>query len=151
MIPLPNPNLQFAEQPVLILLAQAVIGEAESATEAQKQGVGSVVRNRVNDYKGRYGHDWTSVILHSGSFSSFNRNSDRIATMLNPVKHSTLKVWEACYTVAYCVLNGNLPDNTDFATHYYTPPLHNFPSGWGNPEAYRFCLDIGDFHFYREL
>lgn len=142
--PLPDPSKPFAAQMPIVLLAQAILGEAEGSTYDAKIAVGCVVRNRVG-YQGKYGNGFSGVITKPYQFSSFNPKSPRLEVMMRPEngQHN----WPDCYQAAEDVMYGNMSDPTSGAVFYFTRPLLAAPAAWG--EVYP-TVEIDGFHFFRD-
>lgn len=138
MSPLPNPNLALDKQDPLTLLAMCVWAEARGEVNAARQGVASVVRNRVG-YQGKYGEKFAGVILKPYQFSSFNVGDPNREKMLCPLENQGAlaeKVWDDCYSIAQGIYIGTLADNTEGAVFYFSPPLtqpplHGESLAWG--------------------
>ena len=145
MTPLPDPNYPFVEQDPLTLLAMCIWGEARGVSDAAKQAVGCVVRNRVG-YQGRFGRGWSGVILKPYQFSSFNINDPNRAKLLEPTKAEPQAVWDACYAVAEAVYTGKVTDPTRNAVFYYSAPLMEPPKIWADVQE-TFAVDR--MHFFR--
>ncbi|MDZ4342113.1 MAG: cell wall hydrolase [Candidatus Binatia bacterium] len=145
-IPIPNPEIPFAEQPEEILLAMLIFGEARGSKvhDDTRLAVGSVVRNRV--LSGKFGGSiWRGVILRPFQFSCFNANDPNRPKLLEPLEHEKKEVWESCYRCAALILNGTANDITQRATHYYTGSVVPY---W--TIRFKHTLDMDGFHFFRD-
>ncbi|SRR6266513_1401654 len=100
------------------------------------------VKNRVQK-PGWWGRDWHSVILKPFQYSAFNAN-DPNATKW-PVEGPD---WEQCQHVAETVMNEEIPDPTDGATHYFDTSI-SFPKSWGNEAEWVNTLNVGRLRFWK--
>lgn len=123
--PLPNVNIPIEQQPLDILLAMLVWGEARGEPESGRIAVAHVAMNRA---KRKYGGDLKKAILQPYAFSCFNKLD--IASryrLLRPTMFDKLGVWQACYEAASEVRNGLCQDPTSGAVCYCTRAL------WARP------------------
>jgi len=106
------------------LLAVCIYGEARSESLAGKIAVAHVVMNRAKLPKW-WGTTIQEVILKFRQFSCFNEG-DKNRLALRAIAANWEKAFQKnrilreCYYVAEGVIEGDLRDNTDAATHYNT-------------------------------
>ena len=125
----PDGTPNFYDDPIQIILARAIFGEARNGNEEEGIAVGWVIRNRVENPRwGEYYHD---AILQPGQFSSFNPNDPNYPLILNPLSGSPVddEAWYECYEIAGRILNDEVPDPTDEATHFFSPISQEPPHG----------------------
>ena len=143
--PVPNPHLDIQLQEITTLFAMLIWGEARGESDAGKEAVANVVRNRV--LSGRFGGDaWRYVILKPWQFSCFNADDPNRVKLLTPTEHGTPDTWDRCYDVANDILNGKLKDNTARATHYFV--IGSSTPKWAR--AFVHTVDLGKHAFYRD-
>jgi N-acetylmuramoyl-L-alanine amidase len=146
LAPVPDPAKPFEAQDPCILLGMCIFGEARGESYPAKLGVGCVVRNRMLA-KGKYGQDYSGVILKPWQFSSFNENDPNRAKLLAPLEHDVESVWALCYSAALAVFCGGCEDATGGAVFYHDSSLLQAPRAWGSVQH---TVRIGRLQFYRE-
>jgi hypothetical protein len=137
----------FYDDPVQMILARAIFGEARGESRDGKIAVGWVIRNRAEN--GRWwGTDYHSVILKPQQFSAFNQGDPNRPLVENPLYRNSQQdreAWYECYQMAGQVLNNQVVDPTKRADHFYSLSIPK-PS-WAD-EA-KFTVQIGNHKFYR--
>ncbi len=130
------------------VLARTLYGEARGEELAGIEAVASVILNRVAFAKrrGRYwwGNDVKSVCLKPAQFSCWNEadpNRKRLLA-LNPRDPA----YRLCKRIAKRAVAGELPDQTDGATHYHTHAVDPFWARGHVPVA-----EIGNHLFYKNI
>ena len=121
------------------LLARTLKGEAGNESDEGILAAASVIRNRAKEK----GMSLRDVIMQRGQFSLYNDITGHAGG------EGANKAWkgEVPQNIRYIangVVNGNAPDPTNGATHYYNPKTSN-PS-WGRGKQYK---DIGNHRFMR--
>lgn len=102
-----------------ILLARAIYGEARGEFYDTKVAIAQTILNRTGKNKW-WGNTLHEVLLKQYQFSCFNQNDPNYQKLQDPLKYEDPKVWEECYDVAEKVLNHNIQDISQGATHYCT-------------------------------
>ena len=131
------------------LMAVCIYGEARGESLAGKIAVAHTIMNRVRLPKW-WGKTIREVILKPRQFSCFN-DGDKNRLALRAIAadwgraFQKNRILRECYYVAEGVIEGDLRDNTDGATHYHTTGCD--PS-WDDKMA--LTDTIGDHAFYRE-
>lgn len=111
------PNLCLDEQPIEILLAQLIWGEARGEPVDGKIAVAWVAVNRSRK-PGWWGTDLRQVILKPYQFSCWNKYDPNRRKLKEPLKHDSKEAWFECYRIALGVLWEVYPDPTNGCTHY---------------------------------
>lgn len=109
----------------LYILALCIWREARGESLDAKQGVGSVILNRVK-HPGWWGNNVLSVITSRYQFSSFNLNDANEDKW--PLNDDVS--WLDSFSVASKLLSGSLIDNTGGCTLYYDKSLDMKPPAW---------------------
>ena len=137
----------FYDDPVQMILARAIFGEARGESRDGKVAVGWVIRNRAEN--GRWwGTDYHGVILKPLQFSAFNQGDTNRIFVEDPLHRNSQQdreAWYECYGTAGQVLNSEIADTTKRADHFYSISIPK-PS-WAD-EA-KFTIQIGNHRFYR--
>ena len=144
VVPVPEPGVPFKDQSELVLLAQAILGEAEGETLEGKLAVGNVVMNRARDP--RWGSTVQEVVLQPWQFSAFNSGSPRISVMRQPIRFAGKEIWRDCIAAACSAMFGFEEDPTNGSDHYLVTSIKDRTS-WSKgrePEVV-----IGHHSFYR--
>lgn len=124
-------------------MTTCILGEAAGESFSGKIAVGWVIQNRVNSP--RYPDKHVQVILQFKQFSCFNKDSPLRKKLLDPLSFETFSTWTECFLAAQKVLEGNVEDVTDGATHYHAKSVKPY---WA--DKLQFIKDIGNHKFYRE-
>lgn len=129
-------------------LARTAYGEARGEGVRGMQGVINVVMNRAA-LGGWWGDGVLAVVHKPWQFSVWNEgdpNREKIARM-EPGQGDP--VFDTAYELAGRALDGELPDVTGGATHYYNPAVVDRPSwNWGELAL---TAIIGNHEFYRSF
>lgn len=128
------------------LLPLAIWREAQNQRLDAMIAVGHVIRNRVASPKW-WGSDYPSVILKHYQFSSFNWDDPNGSKFPNGTEPS----WENALVAASDVFTGQNPDPSQGATYYFDKSLDDKPPKWSTDGSTVHTVDVGAFHFYREL
>ena len=72
----------------------------------------------------KYGKNIYDVILRKAQYSCFNEKDKNIKKIMASKKQD-LENWNKCYEVARKVLEGEVSDPTNGATHYFNPRTAN--------------------------
>lgn len=125
--PLPDVKLPFEKQPLDLLHAMCVWGEARGEPDLGQVAVAHVALNRA---KRKFKGDLRKAILQRWAFSCFNLND--IASryrLLRPTVFDKVGVWQQCYDAALTARQGLSQDPTNGAVVYCTRTL------WMRPKA----------------
>lgn len=125
-----------------------IFGEARSEPLDAKIAVGCVVRNRVKLAIGEFGRTWINVILRPHAFDCFDPKDPNRALLLSPTKYEAEHVWDDCYLAAVRVYQQVIPDKSNGALFYFSPPLIAPPNCWGDVEL---SAQIGRLKFWRRI
>lgn len=138
-----------ARQAIDLAMLTLLIGrEAGNQNDNAMIAVAWSVKNRVlRPGFWSWGNDWESVIEAKWQYSSIVGSADD--PNLHKYPNLAVEPWERCLTVAELVYNGDTPDPTEGATHYFDKSLDHNPPAWAHSGLLVKTVDIGDFHFYR--
>jgi len=130
------------------VLARTLYGEARGEELAGIEAVASVILNRVAfaQSRGRYwwGNDITSVCLKPSQFSCWNKADPNRKKLLALSPRDP--AYRLCKRIAKRAVAGDLPDQTDGATHYHTHAVDPFWARGHVPVA-----EIGNHLFYKNI
>ena len=130
------------------VLARTLYGEARGEELAGIEAVASVILNRVAfaQSRGRYwwGNDITSVCLKPSQFSCWNKADPNRKKLLALSPRDP--AYRLCKRIAKRAVAGDLPDQTEGATHYHTHAVDPF---WARGHVP--CAEIGNHLFYRDI
>ncbi len=132
-----------------IILARAILGEAEGVSEKAKIAVGWTIKNRVLAQRDQeWGLTYHDIILKTNQFDAFVKKErlDKLTNPLNTTNEEVKKAWYESCTIASQIVDGSLPDPTDGATNFYSTPIEITP-GWATPQ--RFKIQIDNVYFYK--
>lgn len=121
MNPVPYGQLSVSD-----LLALCVWRESSDQYPLARAGVCWTIRNRV-EHPTWWGHSYQTVILKPFQFSSFNASDINNTRWPKDDDESWPQVLETCAGV----MSGAIPDPTQGATLYFSPPLTQPPHAWG--------------------
>lgn len=134
--------------PEVETLARTLYGEARGELVRGKEAVASVIINRVNRGKDRYGYWWgdsvTSVCRKPWQFSCWNDN-DPNRKKIEAVGEDS-NVFACCVRIARRAAAGVLKDPTGGATHYHAKGVVPPWSRGRKP-----CAIIGNHKFYNNV
>lgn len=126
-------------------LARTIYGEARGESDAAKQGVASVVMNRLQF--GSYG-GWPSsvaaICTQPYQFSCWLANDPNLSVIENV--DASDPVFQDCLDIAQAAIDGTLGDNTGGATFYHDTSIKE-PSSW-KKAGYVETTKIGRLIFY---
>lgn len=128
------------------LLPLVIWREAQNQPLEAMIAVGWAIRNRTLNPRW-WGFDYPSCILKKWQFSSFNwddPNSQKFPKGTEPS-------WENALVAASDVFTGQNPDPTEGATSYFDKSLDDRPPQWATDGGFVHTVDVGAFHFYREV
>jgi len=130
------------------VLARTLYGEARGEELAGIEAVASVILNRVAfaRSRGRYwwGNDVKSVCLKPAQFSCWNKADPNRKKLLALSPRDP--AYRLCKRIAKRAVAGDLPDQTEGATHYHTHAVDPFWARGHVPVA-----EIGNHLFYRAI
>lgn len=134
----------FHDDPIQILLARAIFGEARGEDDQGKLAVGWVIRNRADNPRW-WGSDYYRVILKENQFSCFNAGDPNLEKLKDPMAYDE-NSWRKCYEIAGRVLSGSkIEDITLNSDHYHSIAIPR-PDTW---DEQKFIIQIGNHKFYR--
>lgn len=133
---IPSPTLSSWP---LALAALCVWREARNQPVEAMTGVWNVIKNRVNDSRGRWPKTIVGVIVQPLQFSSFNRNDPNASQI--PLQSET--AWQECCAV----VDGNDADPTGGANAYHSLGLMDQLPAWADPQKQ--TVRLGAFTFYK--
>jgi len=143
-LPVTDPDT-FSEVEVL---ARTLYGEARGEELAGIEAVASIILNRVAfaQTRGRYwwGNDIKSVCLKPSQFSCWNKADPNRKKLLALSPRDP--AYRLCKRIAKRAVAGDLPDQTEGATHYHTHAVDPF---WARGHVP--CAEIGNHLFYRDI
>jgi hypothetical protein len=117
----------FYNDPIEILLARMLLGEAEGCSTIEKIAVAYTAINRANDSKRWNGRTLQEAILAYRQYSAFNEEFNE--KLKDPLAYNAQE-FENCLHLAKEILAGKYEDPTNGATHYLNP---NHPTLRGKP------------------
>lgn len=127
-------------------LARTMWGEARGETQAGRDAVGCVVRNRLNSLSYvLYGLTYAAQCTAHEQFSCWNAG-DVNRAQLQAVTESDA-IFAECLSDAQGVIDGTTPDPTGGATNYFDTSMKNDPPEWA--ASMTFTTQIGRLLFYR--
>ncbi|MBI4268612.1 cell wall hydrolase [Candidatus Uhrbacteria bacterium] len=134
----------FRDDPVQILLARMIYGEARDArlSDLSRIAVAYVARNRL--IKGGFGKTYHDVILKKFQFSCFNQNDPNRKVLEDPLRDNGRDriAWLRCYALAAKVIKGAVPDPTHGALYYHSGPTPRYL------KKHRFLVQIDSLRYY---
>ena len=130
------------------LLALCIYGEARGEPMASRLGCASVIMNRKKA-GGWYGSTIRDVILKPKQFSCFNSNDPNYIGLMAIASnwermYDKDKALRECFSIAYAVVEGDMPDNVLGATHYKTIKC---VASWA--ASMQLVATLGHHEFYR--
>jgi spore germination cell wall hydrolase CwlJ-like protein len=126
------------------VLAQTIYGEARGQSVAARQGVASVIMNRVHN--GAYGASVTAVCKAPNQFHCWNAGDPNLAVIQRATVANA--VFAACLQMAQSAVSGTLQDNTMGALRYHDTSISE-PASWVRA-GWRKTVQIGALIFYRQ-
>lgn len=127
---LPRPHkawtkIDLQEDSEDVLLARMIYGEARGCDINEQIAVGYTAVNRANDGVKWNGENVKEAVLKKSQYSCFNDNDPNLGKLLDPEKRAYWNYFKGdgnrfnqCLDVARDILNGNVEDPTNGATHY---------------------------------
>ncbi|OGG26237.1 hypothetical protein A2960_04645 [Candidatus Gottesmanbacteria bacterium RIFCSPLOWO2_01_FULL_39_12b] len=105
-----------------IILARALFGEGRNTLipDEARIAIGWVIKNRVKS--NRWPNSYREVITQPFQFSAFNVDDENRLYVENPLHTGNAidqEAWKHAYKIAGQIINGELPDPTQGANHYY--------------------------------
>lgn len=125
-------------------IARTIWGEARGEGARGMQAVANVIMNRVKAGSW-YGTTPKDVVLKKWQFSCWNDGDPNKSKMLAVTAAD--RDFANAQIIAQAAYNGNLPDITNGATHYYAYKSIKEPS-WVKDMTYK--TTIGNHKFYKE-
>jgi spore germination cell wall hydrolase CwlJ-like protein len=135
---IPDQDIPFTN---VFMMALAIFREAEGEPPLGKLAVGYVIKNRVA-LQTWFGTDICSVITKPFQFSSFNIGNPRSVVFGAPGNAA----WGDSIQAAMDVIQSNLKDPTDGATHFCVATLDPLPE-W--TKTAQFKIQIGNHSFWK--
>lgn len=118
--------------------------EAQNQSLATKVAQAWTIRNRALN-PGWWGRGFCSVITKPWQYSSFNPTDPNSQKWPAPKDAA----WSDCWKVAELVYEGNIPDPTFGATHYFDQSMDLHPPKWAIDGTMEKTAEIERFRFYR--
>ena len=111
------------------ILARTLWGEARGESLSGQIAVAWTIRNRVFDGRAKswWGEGYAGVCLRPWQFSCWNKNDPNFA-YLSGAKTIPLRELAQARIAADQVIDGNVPDPTGGATHYYATSMPKAPT-----------------------
>lgn len=128
----------------LYLIALCNWREAQNQSLATKVAQAWTIRNRVLK-PSWWGRGWGSVVTKFEQYSSFNSNDPNSRKWPAPKDAA----WGDCWKVAELVYEGNIPDPTFGATHYYDESMDANPPRWAVDGTMTKTAELERFRFFR--
>lgn len=126
------------------IMARTIYGEARGESVNGRIAVGWVIRNRAQrSPKYNWSDNIASVCMQKYQFSCWNENDPNRGKLLSVEKSDTL--FSECLEIAAKVLEGQLPDKSNGADHYYADYID--PPNWSNEN--KLVAQIGVHLFFR--
>lgn len=130
-------------QTTIDIMARTIWGEARGEGYNGMLAVANVINNRAK-LGGWWGTNIVSVALAKYQFSAWNLNDTNLDKLLSvDISNPQFKT---AVEIASGVINGELDDNTNGATHYHTMAVN---PKWKNPD--KEVARIGGHIFYRGI
>lgn len=131
------------------ILARTIWGEARGESPAGKVAVAWTIRNRVFDGKENswWGEGYAGVCQKPYQFSCWNK-SDPNYPYLNGTRQIPFRELAQCRVAGDQVIDGNVPDPTGGATHYYAIAMKK-PPAWSAKAKQ--TLKLGGHVFFRDV
>ena len=144
--------MELSEFDACALLAMLVYGEARNQDVAGQIAVANVPKNRVFSHIKWWSrkqidgaNTWKGVILKKCQFSCFLDDDPNLPKMLKAWENrETDEAMRQAACIAKGVIERELKDNSNGATHYHTAAIHPFWAKGETPVAH-----IEDHIFYR--
>jgi spore germination cell wall hydrolase CwlJ-like protein len=131
------------------ILARTIWGEARGESMAGKIAVAWTIRNRVFDGKDKswWGEGYAGVCQAKYQFSCWNKG-DPNYPFLSGARQIPFRELAQCRVVADQVVDGNVPDPTSGATHYYAIAM-KVPPAWASKAKQ--TLHLGGHVFFKDV
>lgn len=118
----PRLRKRLPQDPVTVLLARTIYGEARGESVRGMEAVAAVIVNRVNRARERggywWGNDLAQVCAKPWQFSCWNPDDPNRARIISVGMEN--RVFQCCLRIARRAVAGVLDDPTGGATHYHT-------------------------------
>ncbi|MFH0856940.1 MAG: cell wall hydrolase, partial [bacterium] len=135
----------FNDDTEQMILARAIFGEARSLPEQGRIAIGWVVKNRISD--SRWADNYHDVILQPKQFSTFRESDKNYKFVKNPfIDKTQIDEWYECYEIAGKIMQGNLDDPADGASHYFSDFIP--APAWTKKKNAEFKIKISNTLFY---
>ncbi|MBI3904418.1 MAG: cell wall hydrolase [Pseudomonas fluorescens] len=131
------------------VLARTLWGEARGEGPAGQVAVAWTIRNRVNDGKAKswWGEGYAGVCQAPYQFSCWNKN-DPNYPYLSGAKQIPPSQYALVLQSAKIVVDGDTPDPTGGATHYYAKSMKTPPKWVSGAKR---TVTIGNHVFFRDV
>ncbi|CAI8773758.1 N-acetylmuramoyl-L-alanine amidase [Pseudomonas jessenii] len=131
------------------ILARTLWGEARGESLAGQIAVACTIRNRVNDGKTRswWGEGYAGVCQKPYQFSCWNKSDPNFA-YLSGAKPIPFRELAQARIAADQVIDGNVPDPTGGATHYYASTMTKAPAWVAGAKQ---TLKLGRHLFFKDV
>jgi N-acetylmuramoyl-L-alanine amidase len=136
-------------QKALEILVRTLWGEARGEGFDGQVAVAWTIRNRVEDNKTKswWGEGYDGVCQKRWQFSCWNANDPNFL-YLSGAKPIPAAQYAQCLKAALLVVNGQVPDPTSGATHYYATTMPKPPTWIAKATL---TLHLGAHRFYKNV
>lgn len=131
------------------ILSLTLIGESRGEVIQGIVGVGSVIRARAI----RESKDYEAICLAPLQFSCWNKNDPNYSYLISlssKLESTTEPHEKQCLWVAQGIINGDILDNTNGATHYMTTSLYQSKDAPSWVKDMKVCCVLGNQIFLKE-
>lgn len=131
------------------VLARTLYGEARGEGLAGMLAVAWTIRNRVNDGQERswWGEGYAGVCQQPYQFSCWNKGDPNYPSV-SGARQIPFRELAQCQIAADQVIDGNVPDPTGGATHYYATTLSRAPAWAASAKP---TLKLGSHMFFKDV
>lgn len=131
------------------VLARTLYGEARGEGLIGMLAVAWTIRNRVNDGQERswWGEGYAGVCQKPYQFSCWNKGDPNYSSV-SGARQIPFRELTQCQIAADQVIDGNVPDPTGGATHYYATTLSRAPA-WA--DSAKPTLKLGSHMFFKDV
>ncbi|MHA6180447.1 cell wall hydrolase [Pseudomonas mohnii] len=131
------------------VLARTLWGEARGESLSGKIAAAWTIRNRVFDGKAKswWGEGYAGVCQKPYQFSCWNKTDPNYQFLIG-LKQIPSRELAQCRVVADQVIDGEVPDPTGGATHYYAVSMKK-PPDWA--EKAKQTLKLGGHVFFKDV
>lgn len=142
----PKQRDEIIKLPDVEILARTIAGKARNQGLEGMVAFANVIKNRVNDFRHRYGSTMVNVCLKPAQFSCWWVKGDNFEFVMDPPDSEMT----AARVAAGLSMKGLLIDNTSGSNLYHTVSIRKKPS-WATALGVFRRAVIGDHVFYFEV